>query len=111
MVMVLLKLAPEEEKNDDHDQDFLTKTLLHIWSWSSENTLSETLPKSCKVDTHWIVEARAHQDPPAMLVAPLTLACAALPDAPHRVALVDLYVKQVAEAKQPLSEFALELLP
>ena len=32
MVMVLRKPAPKEEKNDDHDQDFLTKNLLHIWA-------------------------------------------------------------------------------
>ena len=29
----------EKEKNDDHDQDPLTKDLLHIWSWSSESLL------------------------------------------------------------------------
>ena len=29
----------KEEEDDDHDQDPLTKDLLHIWSWSSESWL------------------------------------------------------------------------
>ena len=40
MVMVLWKSAPEEEKNDDHDQDSLKKYLVHIWSWSSDYSSS-----------------------------------------------------------------------
>ena len=28
-----------EEKDDDHDQDFLSEDVLHIWSWSSEKLL------------------------------------------------------------------------
>ena len=28
-----------KDKDDDHNQDPLTKDLLHIWSWSSHNVL------------------------------------------------------------------------
>ena len=54
MVMVLWKSAAEEEKNDDHDQDSLKKTLVHIWSWSSdfsfsvrETLFSSDIPQCC----------------------------------------------------------------
>ena len=40
MVMVLWKSAPEDEKNDDHDQDGLEKDLVRMWSWSSDFSFS-----------------------------------------------------------------------
>ena len=41
MVMDLWNLAPPKgEKNNDHDHDYLKKDSLHIWSWSSENSIS-----------------------------------------------------------------------
>ena len=40
MVMVLWKFAPKEAKNYDHVQDSLTKDLLHVGSWSSEEIIS-----------------------------------------------------------------------
>ena len=33
--------AFEKEEDGDHDQDFLLKDMLHIWSWSSEKCYKE----------------------------------------------------------------------
>ena len=33
-----LKIGFWKGKDDDHDQDFLKKGLLHIWSWSSDKS-------------------------------------------------------------------------
>ena len=35
-----LKICFWKGKDDDHDQDFLKKDLLHIWSWSSDKSFS-----------------------------------------------------------------------
>ena len=35
-----LKICFSKGKDDDHDQDFLKKDLLHIWSWSSDKSFS-----------------------------------------------------------------------
>ena len=35
-----LKICFSKGKDDDHDQDFLKKDLLHIWSWSSDKSSS-----------------------------------------------------------------------
>ena len=35
-----LKICFWKGKDDDHDQDFLKKDLLHIWSWSSDKSSS-----------------------------------------------------------------------
>ena len=37
-----LKICFCKGKDDDHDQDFLKKDLLHIWSWSSEKSMAHT---------------------------------------------------------------------
>ena len=34
------KSVSGKEKDDDHDQDFIKKDLLHIWSWSSDKSSS-----------------------------------------------------------------------
>ena len=39
-----LKICFWKGKDDDHDQDFLKKDLLHIWSWSSDKSSSRTPP-------------------------------------------------------------------
>ena len=44
MVMVLWKIAPEEKESDDHDQGFLSKSLLHIWSWLFEKLVQNDSP-------------------------------------------------------------------
>ena len=41
-----LKICFWKEKDDDHDQDFLKKDLLHIWSWSSDRSFSLLLKSS-----------------------------------------------------------------
>ena len=41
-----LKMCFWKGKDDDHDQDFLKKDSLHIWSWSSDKSSSELLPLS-----------------------------------------------------------------
>ena len=39
-----LKVSSRKDKKDDHDQDSLKKDLLHMWSWSSENTIAFCFP-------------------------------------------------------------------
>ena len=45
-----LKICFWKGKDDDHDQDFLKKDLLHIWSWSSDKSFSKSGcdPLCCK---------------------------------------------------------------
>ena len=38
-----LKICLGKEKDDDHDQDSLKKDFLHIWSWSSDYSSSDSL--------------------------------------------------------------------
>ena len=53
-----LKLAPEREENDDHDEDTLKKDSLYIWSWSSENTFSEMQLSEAEKATSTVLEAK-----------------------------------------------------
>ena len=41
----------EKDQNDDHDQDYPSKDLLHIWSWSSDHVTSHG-EKRDKDDDH-----------------------------------------------------------
>ena len=50
-----LKICFWKGKDDDHDQDFLKKDLLHIWSWSSDKSSSTIL----KPGNHPSYETRA----------------------------------------------------
>ena len=45
-----LKICFWKGKDDDHDQDFLKKYLLHIWSWSSDKSSSEIVENANTVD-------------------------------------------------------------
>ena len=51
MVMVLWKLAPKEEKNDDYDQDFLTKIatrmVMVIWKYFFTFAFPDSKEGSC----------------------------------------------------------------
>ena len=50
-----LKICFWKGKDDDHDQDFLKKDLLHIWSWSSDKSSSKEIQAGQEFDSQILI--------------------------------------------------------
>ena len=53
-----LKICFWKGQDDDHDQDFLKKDLLHIWSWSSDISFSNYLKRFAALNSRQIIQRK-----------------------------------------------------
>lgn len=78
------------------------------WQVKAAQSLGQLFKALPSLPEHAATWAGKREDVPALLAAGLSAEVAPQAGSPMRSSLVDLYSKQVLEAKQPLSDYALE---